>query len=132
MRLKNTDVGHKHYAGRVSPLSRKGKGETHSISDLLRLRLWCTRCGLPFGHGGAWLGKRNGYTRHNTAHSTTDALIRKFLELEEAIQSGQNMKGFAVVLSKAFDNVPEKITFAVPEKPGMDPTLFRALRGMYS
>ena len=36
------------------------------------------------------------------------------------------MKGIAVDLSKAFDNVPEKITFAVLEKLGMDPKRSRA------
>ena len=98
------------------------------ILDLLRLRLWFTECGLPFGHGSAWLGKRNGA---RAKHSITDALIRMSLELEEAILSGQNVKGIAVDLSKVFDNVPEKITFAVLEKLGMHPKLSRALRGMY-
>ena len=54
--------------------------------------------------------------------STTDALIRISLELEEAILSAENMKGIAVDLSKAFDNVPEKITF-----PVLEPKLFKGV-----
>ena len=59
------------------------------------------------------------------------ALIKMSLELEEAILDGRNLKGIAVDLSKAFDNVPEKITFEVLSRMGIDPSLLRALRGMY-
>lgn len=42
------------------------------------------------------------------------------------------MKRIAVDLSEAFDNVPEKVTFAVLAKMGIDQGLLRALRGMYN
>ena len=67
-----------------------------------------------------------------TKHSTSDALIRISLELEESIVEGTNLQGVAIDLAKAFDNVPVNITFAIIEKLGMSPRLTRALRGMYS
>ena len=64
-------------------------------------------------------------------HSTSDALIKISLALEESIILGTNIQGLAVDLSKAFDNVPVRITFAILSKLGMDPGVLRALWGMY-
>ena len=93
-------------------------------------RLWAAiRTKQCMGWQDLWIHR--GQHGARARHSTGDALIRISLEFEEAILNGDNMKGIAVDLSKAFDNVPEKITFAVLDKMGIDKGLLRALRGMY-
>ena len=77
-----------------------------------------------------WVHK--GQHGARSKQSTTDALVRISLELESAVLRDCDMKGVAVDLSKAFDNVPVKITFEVMRKMGADPGLLRALEGMYS
>ena len=64
--------------------------------------------------------------------STTDALVRISIELEDAVLHDRDMKGIAVDLSKAFDNVPVRITFEVLRRLGADARLLRALEGMYN
>ena len=65
-------------------------------------------------------------------HSTSDALIKISVALEESIVNNTNMQGLAVDLSKAFDNVPVGITFAILERLGMEQKLMNGLRAMYN
>ena len=50
---------------------------------------------------------------------------------EQAIPDGVPAYRIAIDLSKAFDNVPIDIVFAVCKKMGMNDGLWRAMRGMY-
>ena len=77
-----------------------------------------------------WMKK--GQHGARAKHSTIDALMRVSLFFEQAIQAKTPAYGIAIDLSKAFDNIPIDITFAVCQKLGMDKKLFDALKGMYS
>lgn len=54
------------------------------------------------------------------------------MEFESAMLKRWSVEGIAVDLSKAFDNVPTKITFAVLERIGMRAKLLRTRQGMYA
>ena len=94
-------------------------------------RLWAA---LRTRHSMAWQEKwiHKGQHGARAFHSTTDAIARISMEFESAVLDGRNVQGIAVDLSKAFDNVPTGITFAVLEKIGMDDKLLRSLQGMYA
>ena len=72
---------------------------------------------------------QHGARRH---HSTSDALIKISVALEESIVNNTNMQGLAVGLYKAFDNVPVGITFTILERLGMEQKLMNGLRAMYN
>ena len=65
-------------------------------------------------------------------HSTVNALVRLSIFFEQAYLDGVPAHGIAIDLSKAFDNIPIDIVFAVCKKMGMDESLWRGLRGMYT
>ena len=75
---------------------------------------------------------RKGQHGARAKHSTVDALMRVSLFFEESLQEDKKAYGIAVDLSKAFDNVPTDLTFAVCRKLGMNEKLLTALRGKYS
>ena len=76
-----------------------------------------------------WLHK--GQHGARAKHSTVDALIQISVTLEKALLDGLPLAGVAIDLSKAFDNIPVDITFAVLERMGIDPKISAPLRGMY-
>lgn len=76
-----------------------------------------------------WLAKgQHGARSH---HGTMDALVRISLAFEQAALDGTPLHGVAVDLSKAFDNVPVEIVFAIMRELGMDERVCRPLRAMY-
>ena len=77
-----------------------------------------------------WMKK--GQHGARAKHSTINALMRVSLFFEQSIQAKTQAFGVAIDLSKAFDNIPIDITFAVCRKLGMDTKLYSALRGIYS
>ena len=77
----------------------------------------------------SWLQDTQHGARAN--HSTVNALLRVSVFFEQAILDGVPAYGIAIDLSKAFDNVPIDIVFAICEKMGMNNGLWRAMRGMY-
>ena len=94
-------------------------------------RIWAAirmRDSIPWQE--QWM--RKGQHGARAKHSTVDALMRVSLFFEESLQEDKNAYGIAVDLSKAFDNVPTDLTFAVCRKLGMNEKLLTTLRGMYA
>ena len=93
-------------------------------------RIWAA---IRMRHSMKWQEKWINAGQHGSRakHSTLDALARISAEFEIAMLNGEDLTGMAVDLSKAFDNIPVDVTFALLKALGMDPGLHRALQGFY-
>ena len=77
----------------------------------------------------AWIS--SGQHGARAKHSTANALAHISMFLQDGILNEKPAHGKAFYLSKAFDNVPNEVTFAICEKVGMHPRLFTGRKGMY-
>lgn len=78
----------------------------------------------------SWI--RPGQHGSRSEHSTMDALAQVSLAFEEAELHGAQVRGVAIDLAKAFDNIPIEVAFQVLQAFGIDDKLMRAIRGIYS
>ena len=93
-------------------------------------RMWAA---IRMRHSTDWQDSWMSGSQHGARakHSTVNALARISMHLERAILQDKPIYGITFDLSKAFDNVPIGITFAICKAIGMDVRLYTALKGMY-
>ena len=70
--------------------------------------------------------------RARAKHSTINALLRLSIFFEQTQLDGVPAYGIAIDLSKAFDNIPIEVVFAVCRRMGLYEGLWRGLRGMFA